>query len=288
MLPVRPWLGAWLNKPYRLPHRRFRVWAEDGVPIVGVHIRRAGTDTLLVYAHGFLSNKNHRAVPRFVEALSTAFDVISFDFRGHGESGGRCSFGAREVLDVAAVVAHARTLGYCRVVLVGSSMGGAVAIHYAAERDGVDGVVTIGAFDGPDTLRSPTALVGLRFLFRHPLGHWMAALMRGARLAHHAPELPRPIEVVERVQVPLLFIHGEWDALIKPEAARRLYARARAPKDVYIVPRKGHDIPLLTPNTASVIARWVQRRVVGGEVLTGRAVSSGKPKGRSPSHRPEM
>ncbi|MDQ7030363.1 MAG: alpha/beta fold hydrolase [Ardenticatenia bacterium] len=139
MAQPHPWLGAWLNRPYRLPHRRFRVRTEDNVPIVGVHIEQAGTETVLIYAHGFLSNKNHRAVPRFVEALSTAFDVMSFDFRGHGESGGKCTFGALEMLDMAAVVNHAHTCGYRRVVLVGSSMGGAVAIHYAAEHNTVDG-----------------------------------------------------------------------------------------------------------------------------------------------------
>ncbi|MDQ7030362.1 MAG: hypothetical protein Q9O62_11575 [Ardenticatenia bacterium] len=90
----------------------------------------------------------------------------------------------------------------------------------------------------------------------------MVALTRGTRLERRLPELPRPIEVVDRVRAPLLFIHGEWDALIKPEAARRLYTRARAPKEIYIVPRKGHDIPLLTPQTARVIVRWVHRRVI--------------------------
>lgn len=260
----RPSLGfwVWLNRPYRLPHRRFEVRTADGVPVVGVHLDRARTETVVLYAHGFLSNKNHRAVPRFVEALSAHFDVISFDFRGHGESGGRCTFGDRERLDVDAVVTYARDHGYQKVVLVGSSMGGAIVILYAAERGNVDGLVTIGAFDSPESLRSPTALLGLRLLFRHPLGHWMAAMARGTRLDHHQPQVMRPVDVVDRIQAPVLFIHGEWDALISPQAAVRLYRRATEPKDLLVVPRKGHDIPLLNGQTARLIARWIRRRVL--------------------------
>ncbi len=260
----RPSLGfwVWLNRPYRLPHRRFQVHTADGVPIAGVHLDRAGTDTVVLYAHGFLSNKNHRAVPRFVEALSAHFDVMSFDFRGHGESGGRCTFGVRERLDVDAVVAYARDQGYPKIVLVGSSMGGAIAIHYVAEGGKVDGLVTIGAFDGPESMRAPTALLGLRLLFRHSLGHWMAQVARGTRLDGTPPQVLRPIEVIHRVHVPVLFIHGEWDALISPKAAVRLYQRANEPKDLLVVPRKGHDIPLLNGQTAGLIAQWIRHRVL--------------------------
>jgi len=75
---------------------------------------------------------------------------VSFDFRGHGASGGSSTVGDAEVLDLDAAVAATREYGYQRVVTVGFSMGGAVAIRQAALR-GVrtlsppDGVVTLSA-----------------------------------------------------------------------------------------------------------------------------------------------
>lgn len=248
------------NHPYTFPHRRFRTQTSDDVAIAGIHVDRARTSTLIIYAHGFLSNKNHRRIPIFVELLSRRFDVITFDFRGHGESTGACTFTQREVLDLAAVVHYARSCGYQRIVTLGSSMGGAAVIRHAGLHGGVDGVATIGAFDDVQALRRPATAMALRLLFETPFGSTVTEIARGTRLDELWVDT-QPIELIPQVQVPTLFIHGEWDHLIHPEASRRLYTRAHEPKQLVVVPRKGHDMPLLTDETAALLARWIRRYV---------------------------
>lgn len=248
------------NQPYNVPHRRFRAVTDDGVTIAGVHVDVADTDTVVIYAHGFLSNKNHRNVPRFVELLSREFDVMAFDFRGHGESEGSCTFTNGEVLDIEAVVRHARLVGYERVVTVGSSMGGAAVICHAGLYGGVDGLTTIGTFDDARTLRRPMTLAALNLLFATPFGPTVAEVTRGTRLGDllHGDQ---PIDVVAGIVVPTLFIHGEWDHLIHPEASRRLYERATEPKTLVVVPRKGHDMPHLSADTVELLADWITQFV---------------------------
>ncbi|NNJ03084.1 alpha/beta fold hydrolase [Streptomyces sp. PKU-MA01144] len=88
--------------------------------------------TAIVVAHGFTGSVDRPAVRRAARVLARSAAVVTFSFRGHGRSGGLSTVGDREVLDLAAAVAWARSLGYRRVVTVGFSMGGSVALRHAA------------------------------------------------------------------------------------------------------------------------------------------------------------
>ncbi|WP_433401162.1 alpha/beta hydrolase [Streptomyces sp. CA-146814] len=87
---------------------------------------------VIVVAHGFTGSVDRPAVRRAARVFSQRAAVITFSFRGHGRSGGRSTVGDREVLDLAAAVAWARTLGHRRVVTVGFSMGGSVVLRHGA------------------------------------------------------------------------------------------------------------------------------------------------------------
>jgi pimeloyl-ACP methyl ester carboxylesterase len=86
----------------------------------------------VVVAHGLTGSWRRPGIRRAAAALARVGGVVSFDFRGHGRSGGRSTVGDLEVLDLAAAVAWARELGYRRIATVGFSMGAAVALRYAA------------------------------------------------------------------------------------------------------------------------------------------------------------
>ncbi len=254
--------AALWNRAYRRLHHLFNVITEDGVTIQGVHLENDRRDLLFVYCHGFLSGKNHRAVPRFVEALARQADAMSFDFRGHGESDGYCTFADREVLDLAAVIRYARSLGYERIVTIGSSMGGATVIRHAALAGGVDGVVTIGAFADGDNFWWLSSQRAVQLFFNTRLGAELCWWTRGTRLGTPG-RMEQPIEVVDRIAPkPLLLIQGEWDLLIHPSEAEALYRTAREPKELVLVPRSGHDLPLLTENTRDLIVGWVKRNAI--------------------------
>ncbi|MFE3515352.1 alpha/beta hydrolase [Streptomyces sp. NPDC059166] len=88
--------------------------------------------TAVVLAHGFTGAADRPALLRAARVFSQRAAVITFSFRGHGRSTGRSTVGDREVLDLAAAVAWARSLGHRRVVTVGFSMGGSVVLRHAA------------------------------------------------------------------------------------------------------------------------------------------------------------
>lgn len=94
-------------------------------------------ETALLYCHGLASSQTGEKAaffrPRFVEA---GFAFCSFDFRGHGESGGSSLDVTltRNLVDVATVEAFLLERGVQRVVLFGSSTGGLTALWHAALR----------------------------------------------------------------------------------------------------------------------------------------------------------
>ncbi|MFN8472289.1 MAG: alpha/beta hydrolase [Anaerolineae bacterium] len=275
-MPQRPRVPDWLSelnrrlpqrtgaqfgsRPYRVPHDRFSVETEDGVTIEGVHLRR-GHDTICIYCHGFMSSKNLKAVPGFVEGLAERVDAAAFDFRGHGESGGECTFTRLEVLDVDAVVKYMRAQGYRRIVAIGSSMGGATVIRYGALYDGADGIVTIGAFADSGNFRRLTTQASLDIAFTHPIGPHYTRFVRGTRLGQLDKNIEQPLALVSRIEEPTLFIHGDWDMLVHPDEAKALHDLAQPPKELVIVPRTGHDMPLLNSRTRDLIVDWIERAV---------------------------
>jgi len=105
---------------------------DDGVPIDTVHLP-GDQGTAFVLAHGFTLSWQHGAVWKVASRLRQAGGVVSFDFRGHGRSGGLSTVGDREIRDLDVAVRYARELGYQRIAAVGFSMGASVVLRYAGQ-----------------------------------------------------------------------------------------------------------------------------------------------------------
>ncbi|WP_240969052.1 alpha/beta fold hydrolase [Streptomyces sp. HNM0575] len=116
--------------------------ASDGVGIEAAYDPYEGEDPggtaaaagAIVLAHGFSGSVDRPALRRAVEVFTRYGAVVSFSFRGHGRSGGHSTVGDLEVLDLAAAVSWARSLGHERVATVGFSMGGSVVVRHGALR----------------------------------------------------------------------------------------------------------------------------------------------------------
>ncbi len=261
---MEPPLTLLLNREYTKPHRTFIVTTDDGVPIHGVHLGGRG-GVVLIYCHGLFDSKNYLRVPRFVERLSDHFDTIAFDFRGHGDSGGYCTLGREETRDLKAVIEYTRRHGYHTVVAIGTSMGGATVLRTYGQYGGLDGIVTIGAFADTNQLqRLPTRLT-LRFIFETQAGHALAFWARGTRLGD-LRAMDQPLDFADRIHVPLLVIHGEWDPLIEPVHAAQIVDRAPEPKRMVIIPRGGHVMSNLNEETCRLIVKWVRDEVLASGV----------------------
>jgi pimeloyl-ACP methyl ester carboxylesterase len=106
-----------------------------------------GARHAVLYFHGFGSDQLGEKAAFFRgRALAAGLAVASFDFRGHGRSGGtlRELTLTRNLADAALARSFLREQGYEEVVLVGSSMGALTALwHAVAEPEGLLGACLI-------------------------------------------------------------------------------------------------------------------------------------------------
>jgi pimeloyl-ACP methyl ester carboxylesterase len=131
------------GQPDAKPVRK-TVRAEDGLSLV-CEVHGQG-DTALVFLHGWCGDRvywKHQ-----VDAFAADYRVVALDQAGHGESGKD-----RQVWSVgglaADVEAVVKALGLKRVILVGHSMGGPVALLAAKRLPG-----TVVSVVGVDTLQN--------------------------------------------------------------------------------------------------------------------------------------
>jgi pimeloyl-ACP methyl ester carboxylesterase len=117
--------------------------ADDGLEIVG-EVRGQG-DAALIFLHGWCGDREYWKHQR---AFAADYRVVAIDQAGHGESGKDRKAWTADGLagDVEAVV---KALGLKRVILVGHSMGGWVALLAAKQMPG-----TVVAVVGVDTLQN--------------------------------------------------------------------------------------------------------------------------------------
>ena len=273
--------GPSSTPPVAPPHT---LLAADGTEISARHEPPDGlpdgasaADLAFVVAHGFTGSGQRQGVRDAVAVLRLHGGVVTFDFRGHGRSGGESSLGKHEILDLDAAVRWAHRLGYRRVVTQGWSMGAAVAIRHGALLRGVDAVVSVSApsrwnYRGTRPMRAVHVGVGT------PLGRWVIARAYRTRVAARGWEPPPepPDAVVGRIApIPLLLVHGADDHYFPTEHARWLARAAGQPCELWIEPGFRHAEGGAGPDLVERIATWAERAVSAAE---GRAPADPPPR----------
>ena len=179
---------------------------------------RPGT---IVYLHGIADNRTSAAgvVQRF---LPRGFDVIAYDSRAHGESqGDACTYGFFEKSDLHRVL---DTIERGPIVLVGTSLGAAVALQEAADDKRVSGVVAAETFSDLRTIATERA----QFFFS--AGTISAAFRRAGEEGHFDVDAVSPRTAAATITAPVLLIHGAADVETRPEHSQRVFDALKGPK----------------------------------------------------------
>ncbi|GAA2623314.1 alpha/beta hydrolase [Streptomyces axinellae] len=252
----------------------------------------------IVLAHGFTGHLDRPALRCAATAFTEHAAVITFSFRGHGGSGGRSTVGDLEVLDLAAAVAWARSLGHREVATVGFSMGGSVVLRHgalygphtadgharsssaAAGHGGRTGACAPGAGPAADAgadavvavsaparwyYRGTAPMRRLHWAVQRPLGRLVARY--GLRTRIHPEDWdPVPLSPVAAAPliapVPLLVVHGDRDPYFPLDHPRSL-AQAAGPEgcELWVVPGFGHAENAAAMPLLHRIGDWVGERL---------------------------
>lgn len=255
--------------------RRAVLLTADGVSIEAEHRpAQGGSGQLaLVLAHGFTGALDRPAIRTAARNFSRHGGVVTFSFRGHGRSGGHSTVGDREVLDLDAAVAWARSLGYERVAAVGFSMGASVVLRHAGRPHGVpercrtDLVVAISS-PARWYYRGTAPMRRLHWVVTRPTGRLVSRLGLKTRITpvEWDPVPPSPVESVPHIApTPLLIVHGDRDTYFPLDHPLSLAAAADpASSELWIEPGFGHAENAAAPELLDRVGRWLTARVPVG------------------------
>jgi hypothetical protein len=206
--------------------------------------RRHGT---IVYLHGVADNRASGVgvIPRFI---ARGFDVVAYDSRAHGNSeGDACTYGYFEKEDLRLVL---DTLDAGAIVLIGTSLGAAVALQHAARDPRVSAVVAVETFSDLRTIASERA----PFVFT--AGALGEAFALAEQQASFVVDQVSPVTSAPDIRAPVLLIHGDADRDTPPAHSQRVFDALGGSKRLLLVPGATHNGSLRS-HVWTEIEKWI-------------------------------
>lgn len=209
----------------------------DGLKLHAKHFSPAeNSNRWAILVHGY-GRDGTFAYDYAEEYLKRGWNVLIPDLRAAGESEGQyITMGALESRDI--VDWTKKLSDDAKIVIHGVSMGAATTMLTAA-RQPKNLVAIVEDCGFTSAYEMFTAQIDKLFgLPEYPimlLANIVCKIKTGVKISDAAP-----LDVIDKVNVPVLFIHGDADKLIPLEMMERLYAACAAPKEKFIVAGAGH------------------------------------------------
>lgn len=225
---------------------------EDGLNLVGWFIPAVSAENTpqaqptVILLHGLSGNRSEM-LSVAAALVPAGYNAVLYDLRNHGESDGEIStLGYLETEDVQAVVnalAGRDDVDSERIGLMGHSLGGIIAVRAAGRIPELKAVVAQSSFTSINDLAAdfiPLLTGGAAMPFLSQMLDQLAGVP--------VTEVNSLADLNSLDFPPLLFIHGDADAVVNINHSQQLYEASRSTKDLYIVDGAGHsDIDQINP-----------------------------------------
>jgi len=219
----------------------------------------------VILCHGMESNKDSEKLVYLGEALaSRGVLALRFDFSYVGESSGKFEdiTYSGEVDDLRAAYALVQSREPGRTAILGSSMGGTVALLFAAEEPEIAGLVTVAAPVHPEQFPRRT-------LTPKQIDQWRNqgfTLYHGQRLnvsLLHDLEKIDVCQAAKRIGCPVLILHGDADEVVPVQEAHELHACLNNSKRMLILKGSDHRFsdPAIMQRAIAEALDWLTKHV---------------------------
>ncbi|MBF0570756.1 MAG: alpha/beta hydrolase [Candidatus Omnitrophica bacterium] len=214
--------------------------SKDNVTVNGWFFKNPHAKSTLLFAHGNAGNMSDRLFKiKFFYDLG--LNIFIFDYRGYGKSEGKPSE-AGIYLDAQGAYDYLRSRGdvnMSNIILYGASLGGAVVIDLATQRNAAFLVVESSITNAQDMAKIlypflPSFFLSLKF---------------------------NSIDKVRQMSVPKLFIHSLEDQVVPYWVGEKLYLAAGEPKE-FLKIHGGHNDGSISndPSAAAEFIRLLKRK----------------------------
>ena len=206
----------------------------DGVRLHAWYLPAEGeAKGTVLFLHGNAENiSTHIASVYWLPAQH--YNVLLLDYRGYGTSAGDVSLEG-SLLDIEAAAAWLASRSEVRaqgMVVLGQSLGASMAVYAVAHspyRPLIKALIIDSAFSS------------FRRIAREKLANFWLTWPLQWPLSLTVSDKYSPIYAIGDISpIPILIIHSEHDRIVPVRHAEALYAAARKPKALWLVPEGGH------------------------------------------------
>jgi uncharacterized protein len=226
----------------------FDVRASDGILLHGWKVRAAKPNGAWVLLFHGVADNRMGVVEHALVLLKAGYSVTLMDARAHGESEGAiATYGWLERNDTRGIIDSLIAGEHpAHIFALGESMGAGIALQSAAVDPRIEAVVAEAPF--ANLREASYDYAGLQKF------HWLGAtlfapgawvmLARGEALAGFPAAGVSPEHAVAARAFPVLLICDGADTTLPCRHAERIYAAARGPKSLWVVPQAYHTAAL--------------------------------------------
>jgi pimeloyl-ACP methyl ester carboxylesterase len=229
----RRYVGAYKPADFGLKAEELKLKTSDGIELAAWFIPHGTSKRSVVICHGYPMDKSD--VLGLTSFLARDFNLLYFDFRATGRSGGFFSTGgAREVRDIDAGLAFLEgRLPGAGIGIFGFSMGAGAALHSR------NPAIKARVLDAPlsDLSGQLHHIFGGWGLLRAPLVGFMkvwSLLVMGVNINSVSP-----VRNTAAYSAPMLLIHGDADTAVPPGNSLAIKA-ANPAAELWLVKGAGH------------------------------------------------
>lgn len=217
-VPVRYPLGDW--QPEEIQPEDAWFAAADGTKLHGWYVEHPQPRAVILFCHGNAGNVTFLASMLDGLRREQGVSVLAFDYRGYGRSTGRPSEHGllQDARAARRWLARRANVAEDEIVLMGQSLGGAVAIDLAT--DGARGLILASTFTSfPDVAQS----------------HVIVPVKSLTTLEFNS------LEKIRQYAGPVLISHGDADEIVPFDQGQSLYDAAPGPKKFVRIPSGRHN-----------------------------------------------
>lgn len=198
--------------------------ADDGTRLHGWYCACENPRAHVLFAHGNAGNVSFWSDRMRELQQDYNVSVLIFDYRGYGKSEGRATVEGvlQDARAAAKLLAKKAGIEESELVVMGQSLGGAVAVHLAAEI-------------APQGLILESTFSSFRDVADHH-AKWASWLVPKKKL--------NSVDQIEKYRGPLLQCHGDRDEVVPFALGQKLFQAANGPKTFIEMKGGFHNTPL--------------------------------------------
>ena len=199
-----------------------KLTTKDGIK-VAINYYKNGFDRLLIIAPGWFMTKDSKYFEQISEIFEKDADVMTLDFRGPGHSSGFYTFTRKEENELNTVIDYAKE-SYKKIYAAGFSLGGALVLNVASKRPGdFSKIIVVSAPSCFEKIENKVwkKEAWLPTFMKYELERWISV-----RPSFPFGKKTRPIDIVDKITVPTLFVAGEKDPTVCSWHTKLLFDKA--------------------------------------------------------------